>query len=144
MTSLAILAGYIVLFYIAPASLHLLTAHRQVPATQVVSTNLTRGKRKKGTHLPTPGPSTNTTTTSTATSSTRAPIMRMIRAPALLRRGMPAQHEHRFPPLLIQLLEEQQRLLFEPETALLVAVHDVEGVLPPVVGDVVAFEGLQA
>jgi hypothetical protein len=55
---------------------------------------------------------------------------------------MPSKHKHRLPALLIQLLEQEERLLFEPETALLVAVHDVQGVLPPVVRDVVAFESL--
>ena len=65
------------------------------------------------------------------------------RTPALLGRGMPSQHKHRLPALLIQLLEQQQRLFFQPKTALLVAVDDVERVLPPVVCDVVAFEGLR-
>ena len=55
---------------------------------------------------------------------------------------MPSKHKHRLPALLIQLLEQQQRLFFQPKTALLVAVDDVEGVLSPVVCDVVAFEGL--
>ena len=56
---------------------------------------------------------------------------------------MPSQHEHRFPALFVQLLEQQERLLFQPETALLVTVHDVEGILPPVIRDVVAFESLR-
>ena len=62
-------------------------------------------------------------------------------APALLWRCMPPKHKHRLSTFLIKLLE-QERLLFQPKTAFLVAVHDVEGVLPPVVVDVVAFEGL--
>lgn len=65
------------------------------------------------------------------------------RAPTLLRRSMPPKHEHRLPALLIQLFEQEERLLFEAQTALLIAVHDVEGVLPPVVRDVVAFERLR-
>jgi hypothetical protein len=53
-----------------------------------------------------------------------------------------AQHEHGFTTLLVELFEEEQRLFFEAETALLVAVDDVERVLPPVVVDIVAFESL--
>jgi hypothetical protein len=56
---------------------------------------------------------------------------------------MPPKHEHRLPPFLVQLLEQEQRFFFEADTALLVAVHDVEGVLAPVVCDVVSFESLQ-
>ena len=55
---------------------------------------------------------------------------------------MAAKHEHGFPTFLVELFEEEQRLFFQAEAALLVAVHDVEGVLAPVVVDVVAFEGL--
>jgi hypothetical protein len=40
------------------------------------------------------------------------------------------------------LFEEEQRFLFQAKTTLLVAVDDVESVLPPVVVDIVAFEGL--
>lgn len=56
---------------------------------------------------------------------------------------MAPQHEHGFPTFLVELFEEEEGFLFEAEAALLVAVHDVECVLPPVVVDVVAFEGLE-
>jgi hypothetical protein len=65
-------------------------------------------------------------------------------AETLLRRGVSAQHEHGLPAFSVQLLEEQERLLLEAETSLLVAVHDVEGVLSPVVRDVVSFESLSS
>lgn len=55
---------------------------------------------------------------------------------------MPPEHKHRLSPFLIQLLEQEQRLFLQAQAPLLVAVHDVEGVLPPVVVDVVAFESL--
>ena len=55
-------------------------------------------------------------------------------------RGVFPEHKHRFPPLTIQLLEQDQRLLFQTQTALLVAVDDVEGVLAPVGVDVVFLE----
>jgi len=55
---------------------------------------------------------------------------------------VPSQHEHGFPALLVQLLEEEKRLLFQPETAFLVAVHDVESVLSPVIRDIIPFERL--
>jgi len=51
-----------------------------------------------------------------------------------------AQHEHGLPPLAIELLEQQQRLLLEAQTALLVAVHNVQRVLAPVVVDLVSLE----
>lgn len=50
------------------------------------------------------------------------------------------QHEHGFPALLVQLLEQNQRPLVEPQAALLVSVHDVQGVLSPVSRDVVFLE----
>ena len=56
---------------------------------------------------------------------------------------MAAKHEHGFPTFLVELFEEEQRLFFQAEAALLVAVDDVEGVLAPVVVDVVAFECLR-
>lgn len=55
---------------------------------------------------------------------------------------MAPQHEHGLAALLVELLEEQQRLFLEAEAALLVAVNDVQRVLAPVVVDIVAFEGL--
>jgi hypothetical protein len=55
---------------------------------------------------------------------------------------MAAQHEHGFPTFLVELLEEEQRFFFQAKAALLVAMDDVEGVLAPVVVDVVAFESL--
>lgn len=56
---------------------------------------------------------------------------------------MAAQHEHGFSTFLVELFEEEQRFFFQAETALLVAMNDVEGVLAPVVVNVVAFEGLR-
>ena len=64
-------------------------------------------------------------------------------APAFLWTRVPSEHEHGFPTFFIQLLEQQEGFLFQSQTAFLVAVDDVQCVLPPVVGDVVAFEGLQ-
>ena len=55
---------------------------------------------------------------------------------------MEAKHEHGFTTFIVELFEEEKRFLFQAEAALLVAVDDVEGVLAPVVVDVVAFEGL--
>lgn len=49
------------------------------------------------------------------------------------------KHEHGFLALAIKLLEQHERFLFESQTALLVPVNNVQRVLPPVVGDVVAF-----
>lgn len=63
-------------------------------------------------------------------------------APSVLRTRVPSQHEHGFPPFFVELFEKEQRLFFQTETAFLVSVHNVEGVLPPVVVDVVAFESL--
>lgn len=63
-------------------------------------------------------------------------------APAFLGTRVPAEHEHGFPTFFIQLLEQQEGFLFQPQAAFLVAVDDVQCVLPPVVGDVVAFESL--
>lgn len=63
-------------------------------------------------------------------------------APAFLWTRVPSEHEHGFPSFFIQLLEQQEGLLFQSQAAFLVAVDDVQCVLPPVVGDVVAFEGL--
>ena len=54
-----------------------------------------------------------------------------------LRARMPSQHKHRLPALTIQLLEQYQRLLLQSETALLVAVHNVQRVLAPVGSDIV-------
>ncbi len=59
----------------------------------------------------------------------------------LKRRGMFPKHEHGFPALAIELFEQNKRLLPQAETALLVAVDDVEGVVFPVGVDVVFFEG---
>ena len=56
---------------------------------------------------------------------------------------MAAQHEHGFPTFLVKLLEEEQRFFFQAKAALLVAMDDIEGVLAPVVVDVVAFESLR-
>ena len=57
---------------------------------------------------------------------------------------MSPQHEHRLPTLLIQLLKQEEGLLLEAKAALLVAVHNVESVVAPIVGDVVAFESLKS
>lgn len=55
---------------------------------------------------------------------------------------MAPEHEHGLAALFVELFEEEQRLFFQAEAALLVAMHDVQGVLSPVVVDVVALEGL--
>jgi hypothetical protein len=55
---------------------------------------------------------------------------------------MAAQHEHGLPTFLVKLLEEEQRFFFQAKATFLVAMDDVEGVLAPVVVDVVAFESL--
>lgn len=128
-----------------------IAAQSTPPGTCYISTSahhpsqVTSTKESESTHLPAPDSTTTTTRTSSSRPCPALPtiVQRMIRAPALLRRGVPPQHEHRLPALLVQLLEEQQRLLFQPEAALLVAMHNVQRVLPPVVGDVVAFEGLR-
>lgn len=65
-------------------------------------------------------------------------------APAFLGTRVPAEHEHGFPTFFIQLLEQQEGFFFQSQAAFLVAVDDVQCVLPPVVGDVVAFEGLSS
>jgi hypothetical protein len=54
-----------------------------------------------------------------------------------------AEHEHGFPTFLVQLFEKEQGFFFQAEAPLLVAVDDVEGVLAPVIVDVVAFESLR-
>ena len=51
-----------------------------------------------------------------------------------------AQHEHWLPTFAVKLFEQQQRLLLETKTALLIAVYDVEGVLTPIVVDLVPFQ----
>jgi len=51
-----------------------------------------------------------------------------------------AKHEHGLAAVLVELLEEYERLLVEAEAALLVAVHDVQRVLPPVGRDVVLLQ----
>ena len=56
---------------------------------------------------------------------------------------MAAKHEHGFTTFLVELFEEEQRFFFQAEAAFLVAVDDVEGVLAPVIVDVVAFESLR-
>lgn len=60
---------------------------------------------------------------------------------ALLGRCVLSQHEHGFSPFLVELLEEDQRPLVQTQTALLVAVDNVECVLAPVCCDVVLLEG---
>ena len=52
------------------------------------------------------------------------------------------KHEHGLPAFLVQLLKQEKRLLFEPETAFLIAVNDVERVLPPIIHYVITFESL--
>lgn len=59
---------------------------------------------------------------------------------ALFWGGVLAQHEHGLSAFLVELLEEDQGSLVETQTALLVAVHNVQRVLPPVGGDVVFLE----
>lgn len=54
--------------------------------------------------------------------------------------GVLSQHEHGLPPFLVELLEEDERSLVQAETALLVSVHNVQGVLPPIGCDVVFLE----
>ena len=54
--------------------------------------------------------------------------------------GVLAQHEHGLAAVLVELLEEDEGLLVEAEAALLVAVHDVQRVLPPVGRDVVLLQ----
>lgn len=53
---------------------------------------------------------------------------------------MPPEHEHGFSALAIQLLEQNERFLFQAQTALLIPINNVESVLPPVGVDVVLFE----
>ena len=55
-------------------------------------------------------------------------------------RGVFPEHKHRFPPLAIQLLEQDEGFLFQSEATFLVAVNDVQSVLPPVGVDIVFFE----
>jgi len=50
------------------------------------------------------------------------------------------EHEHRFPPFAIELLEQHERLLFKSQASLLISMNDIQGVLPPVIVDLVAFE----
>ena len=54
--------------------------------------------------------------------------------------GVLSQHEHGLPPFLVELLEEDERSLVQAQTALLVPVDDVQGVLPPIGCDVVFLE----
>lgn len=98
------------------------------------------------THARSIEPAATTTSASTATSATAAAGAAAAvssAAPAILRTRVPPEHEHGFAPFFVELFEEEQGFFFQAEAALLVAVHDVEGVLPPVVVDVVAFEGLR-
>jgi len=55
-------------------------------------------------------------------------------------RRMPPEHKHRFPPFLVQLLEQYQRFFSQAETAFLITIDDVERVLPPVGEDVIFLE----
>ena len=52
-----------------------------------------------------------------------------------------SQHEHGLLAVPIEVFEERERLLLEPDTALLVPVDDVERVLAPVGLDVVFAQG---
>lgn len=51
-----------------------------------------------------------------------------------------AKHEHGFPTLLVELLEQDEGSLVQSQTTLLVAVHNVESILPPICGNVVFLE----
>lgn len=55
---------------------------------------------------------------------------------------MPPKHKHGFPSLFIQLLKQEQRFLFQSQTAFLVAVHNVQGVLSPIVRNIISLERL--
>ena len=50
------------------------------------------------------------------------------------------KHEHRLPSLTIQLLEQHQRLLLQPQTSFLISMHDIQCVLSPIVVDLVALK----
>lgn len=62
--------------------------------------------------------------------------------PALLRTSMSPQHEHWFPPLFIQLLKQEQRFLFQSQTSLLIAMHNIQSVLSPIVRNIVSLQRL--
>lgn len=53
---------------------------------------------------------------------------------------MPSEHEHGFLVLAVQLLEQDQRFLLQSQAALLVAVDNVQRILPPVGVDVVLLQ----
>lgn len=59
---------------------------------------------------------------------------------ALRGRSMPPKHKHRLAALKVQLFEQLERFLVEAQTALLVAVDDVERILTPGRVDVVFLE----
>jgi hypothetical protein len=52
---------------------------------------------------------------------------------------MLSQHEHGLPTFLVQLLEQDERSFVQTQATLLVAVHNIQGILSPVGGDVVFF-----
>ena len=89
-----------------------------------------------------PPATTTSSSTSTATAAARTATAVSGAAPAILRTCVAPEHEHGLAAFFVELFEEEQGFFFQAEAALLVAVHDVEGVLAPVVVDVVAFEGL--
>lgn len=89
-----------------------------------------------------PPTATASSSTSTTTAAARTATAVSGAAPAILRTCVAPEHEHGLAAFFVELFEEEQGFFFQAEAALLVAVHDVEGVLAPVVVDVVAFEGL--
>ena len=90
-----------------------------------------------------PPTATASSSTSTTTAAARTATAVSGAAPAILRTCVAPEHEHGLAAFFVELFEEEQGFFFQAEAALLVAVHDVEGVLAPVVVDVVAFEGLR-
>lgn len=59
---------------------------------------------------------------------------------AFQRRGMLSEHEHGLFAFLVELLEQDQRFLLQPQTPLLIAIDDVQRVVLPIGNDVVLFE----
>ena len=53
---------------------------------------------------------------------------------------MPPKHEHRLSTFAIELFEKHEWLLLETETSLLISVYNVQSILPPIVGDIVALQ----
>lgn len=54
--------------------------------------------------------------------------------------GMLPKHEHGFPAFFVELLEQNQRPLVQPQTTLLITVDNIQSILPPVCCNVVFLE----